>query len=276
MIDRSHGLTVTRQARLLGISRGTVYYLPRVVSEADLALMRRLDELHLEHPFMGARMLRDQLHRGGVHVGRRHISTLMQRMGIQALAPQPGTSKRAPGHKIYPYLLRNVAVRRSNQVWALDTTYIPMARGFVYLTAVVDVASRRVLAHRVAITLEASHAKEVIEQALAQYGTPEIVNTDQGSQFTAQEFTGVVLASGARLSMDGRGAWRDNVFVERLWRTVKYERVYLRAYDSVSAARADVAEFLRWYNAERPHSKVDRFTPDEAYFAGLPQLKLAA
>jgi putative transposase len=187
MIDRSHKLTVTRQAELLSISRGSVYYLPRPTSAADLALMRRIDELHLEHPFMGARMLRDQLLRQGIPVGRRHITTLMQRMGIAALAPQPGTSKRAPGHKIYPYLLRKLAITRANQVWALDTTYIPMARGFVYLTAVVDVASRRVLAHRVAITLEAIHAKEVIEQALARYGTPEIVNTDQGSQLGFNE-----------------------------------------------------------------------------------------
>ena len=192
------------------------------------------------------------------------------------MAPQPGTSKRAPGHKIYPYLLRKVAVTRANQVWALDTTYIPMARGFVYLTAVVDVASRRVLAHRVAITLEAIHAKEVIEQALAKYGTPEIVNTDQGSQFTAEEFTRVVLHAGCRLSMDGRGAWRDNVFVERLWRSVKYERVYLKAYDSVSAARADIADYLSWYNTHRAHSSLDRATPNEAYFAGLQKLKLAA
>ena len=229
MIDRNHDLTLTRQAELLDISRGSVYYLPRPTSTADLALMRRIDELHLEHPFMGARMLRDQLQRQGVKAGRRHIGTLMQRMGIQALAPQPGTSKRAPGHKIYPYLSRKVPIVRANQVWALDTTYIPMARGFVYLTAVVDVASRRVLAHRVAITLEAIHAKEVIEQALARWGTPEIVNTDQGSQFTAEEFAAVVLAAGCKLSMDGRGAWRDNVFVERLWRSVKYERVYLKA-----------------------------------------------
>lgn len=276
MIDRDDRLSVTRQAQLLGISRGSVYYLPRPMSDADLVLMRRLDELHLEHPFMGARMLRDQLAREGVHAGRRHIGTLMQRMGIAALAPQPGTSKRAPGHKIYPYLLRKLAISRPNQVWALDTTYIPMARGFVYLTAVVDVASRRVLAHRVAITLEAIHAKEVIEQALAKYGTPEIVNTDQGSQFTAEEFTRVVLDAGCKLSMDGRGAWRDNVFVERLWRSVKYERVYLKAYDSVSVARTDIAEYLQWYNAHRAHSSLDRLTPDEAYFAGLPPLRLAA
>ncbi len=276
MIDRHHDLSITQQASLLGISRGSVYYLPRPVSEADLALMRKLDELHLEHPFMGARMLRDQLDRLGISVGRRHIGTLMQRMGIAALAPQPGTSKRAPGHKIYPYLLRKLPITRSNQVWALDTTYIPMARGFVYLTAVVDVFSRRVLAHRVAITLEAIHAKEVIEQALAQYGTPEIVNTDQGSQFTAEEFTSVVLKARCKLSMDGRGAWRDNVFVERLWRSVKYERVYLKAYDSVSAARADIAEYLAWYNTQRSHSSLDRLTPEEAYLAGLPKSKLAA
>jgi len=276
MIDRDHKLSITRQAELLNISRGTVYYLPQPVSPADLALMRKLDQLHLEHPFMGARMLRDQLARQGIRAGRRHIRTLMLRMGIEALAPQPGTSQAAPGHKVYPYLLRKLAINRANQVWALDTTYIPMARGFVYLTAVVDVASRRVLAHKVAITLEAVHAKEVIEHAFAHYGVPEIVNTDQGSQFTAEEFTDVVLAKGCKLSMDGRGAWRDNVFVERLWRSVKYERVYLKAYEGVSAARADIADYMNWYNEGRPHSKLDRLTPGEKYCAVLPQLKLAA
>ena len=276
MIDRQHDLPITRQAKLLGISRGSVYYLPAPTSDADLALMRQMDELHLEHPFMGARMLRDQLLRLGHAVGRKHVATLMRRMGIQALAPQPGTSKRAPGHKIYPYLLRNLPITQSNQVWALDTTYIPMARGFVYLTAVVDVASRRVLAHKVAITLEAVHAKEAIEQAFARWGAPEIVNTDQGSQFTASEFTDVVLAQGCKLSMDGRGAWRDNVFVERLWRSVKYERVYLKAYDSVSAAKADIADYVVWYNSQRPHSSLQRNTPDEAYFTQLPPVKLAA
>ena len=276
MIDRDHALPITRQAQLLGMSRGAVYYLPRPISQADEALMRRIDELHLEHPFMGARMLRRQLQRQGVQVGRRHVATLMQRMGIEALAPQPGTSKREPGHKIYPYLLRQLTIARSNQVWALDTTYIPMARGFVYLTAVVDVASRRVLAHKVAITLEACHAREVIEQAFARWGTPEIVNTDQGSQFTATEFTDAVLGQGCQLSMDGRGAWRDNVFVERLWRSVKYERVYLKAYDSVSAARADIADYMGWYNAVRVHSSLDEITPDEHYFAHLPALAKAA
>ena len=276
MIDREHPLSLTRQAKLLEISRGAVYYQPRPISEADLALMRLIDQLHLEHPFMGARFMRRVLLRQGVHVGRRHLGTLIQRMGIQALCPQPGTSKRHPQHKIYPYLLRKVSIEQANQVWALDTTYIPMARGFVYLTAVVDVASRKVLAHKVAITLEACHAREVIEQAFARYGTPEIVNTDQGSQFTAEEFTHAVLSRGCRLSMDGKGAWRDNVFVERLWRTIKYERVYLRAYDGVSVARADLAEFIDWYNNERPHSSLDDQTPDETYWARLPEMKAAA
>jgi putative transposase len=276
MIDRDYKLSITRQASLLNISRGAVYYLPQPVSAADLALMRRIDELHLEHPFMGARMLRDQLVRQGIRVGRRHVRTLMVRMGIEALTPQPGTSKAAPGNTVYPYLLRKLTINRANQVWALDTTYIPMARGFVYLTAVVDVVSRKVLAHKVAITLEALHATEVIEQAFARYGTPEIVNTDQGSQFTAEEFTRVVLARGCKLSMDGRGAWRDNVFVERLWRSVKYERVYLKAYDAVSAARADIADYLDWYNVHRPHSSLERFTPNEKYLTALPPLKMAA
>ena len=313
MIDRGHELSISRQlcmrskmgqdktlpaslrkAELLAISRGTVYYLPRPVSPAELALMRRIDELHLEHPFMGARMLRRQLRREGIEVGRQHVRALMLKMGIEALCPQPGTSKPHPGHKIYPYLLRHLDITRSNQVWALDTTYIPMARGFVYLTAVVDVASRRVLAHKVAITLEACHAKEIIEQACARHGAPDIINTDhpqrrasfagrpaaqllhQGSQFTAEEFTAAVLAKGCKLSMDGRGAWRDNVFVERLWRSVKYECVYLKAYDSVSAARTDIADYLHWYNTDRPHSSLAGVTPGQAYLNGLPKLEEAA
>jgi putative transposase len=272
MIDRQHELPVTHQAKLLKVSRGSVYYLPKPVSEADLALMRRIDELHLKHPFMGARMLRDQLAREDIHVGRRHIGTLMRRMGIEALAPQPGTSKAAPGNKIYPYLLRKLDINRANQVWALDTTYIPMAKGFVYLTAVVDVASRRVLTHKVAVTLEACHAREIIEEAFARYGMPEIVNTDQGSQFTAEEFANAVLSKGVKLSMDGRGAWRDNVFVERLWRSVKYERVYLMAYDSVGTARTNIAQYFDWYNTERPHSSLDRLTPKQVYENLLPKL----
>ena len=237
MIDRNHTLPIKRQAELLSIGRSTVYYRPRPVSDADLQVMRRIDQIHLAHPTAGARMLRDILRREGFAIGRRHVATLMRRMGLEAIYRKPRTSDRHPGHKVYPYLLRDVVIERVNQVWALDTTYVPMARGFVYLTAVIDVASRCVLAHRVATTLEACHAVEALEQAFARYGTPEIVNTDQGSQFTAEVFTDAVLERGSKMSMDGRGAWRDNVFVERLWRTIKYEEIYLKAYDSVAEAR---------------------------------------
>ena len=266
MIDRSHALSVTRQAKVLNLARSTIYYKPRPVSAEDLALMRRLDELHLDYPFAGARMLRSLLRREGISVGRRHVSTLMKRMGISAIYRRPNTSKPAPGHKIYPYLLRGVKVERPNHVWAMDISYIPMRRGFVYLTAVVDVASRRVLAHRVSITMEAAFCIEALEAALASYGKPEIFNTDQGSQFTSPAFTSVLTAAGVSISMDGKGAWRDNVFVERLWRTVKYEEVYLRAYDSVSEARTSIAKYLACYNQGRPHSSLDGRTPDEAYF----------
>ncbi|UIF89353.1 IS3 family transposase (plasmid) [Cupriavidus necator] len=276
MIDREHALPVSRQVRLVGIARSSAYYQPQPVCEADLERMRRIDELHLEHPFAGARMLARLLRREGIQVGRRHVGTLMKRMGIEALYRRPNTSRKHAAHKIWPYLLRDRKIDRVNQVWALDTTYIPMARGFVYLTAVVDWASRRVLAYRVAITLESCHAVEAIEEALARYGHPEIVNTDQGSQFTATDFTDAVLGRGIALSMDGKGSWRDNVFVERLWRSVKYEEVYLKAYDSVSHARRSIADYLTWYNQRRPHSSLADQTPDEAYFATLPAIKSAA
>nr|WP_116117172.1 IS3 family transposase [Paraburkholderia sp. BL6669N2] len=276
MIDRDHALPVTQQARLLGISRSSAYYQPREVSEADLKLMRRIDELHLDHPFAGARMLARLLRRESITVGRRHVGTLMKRMGVEALYRKPNTSRKHAAHRIWPYLLRNRKIDRANQVWALDTSYIPMARGFVYLTAVVDWASRRVLAHRVAITLESCHAVEALEEAFAKYGPPEIVNTDQGSQFTATEFTDAVLGRKVLLSMDGKGAWRDNVFVERVWRSVKYEEVYLKAYDSVGHARRSIGNYLNWYNQNRPHSRLADQTPDEAYFATLPAIKSAA
>ncbi|MDR5749049.1 IS3 family transposase [Caballeronia sp. LZ029] len=276
MIDRDHALPVTQQARLVGISRSSAYYQSRGVSEADLKLMRRIDELHLEHPFAGARMLARLLRREGIKGGRRHVSTLMKRMGVEALYRKPNTSRKHAAHRIWPYLLRNRKIDRANQVWALDTSYIAMARGFVYLTAVVDWASRRVLAHRVAITLESCHAVEVLEEAFAKYGLPEIVNTDQGSQFTATEFTDAVLSRSVLLSMDGQGAWRDNVFVERVWRSVKYEEVYLKAYDSVSHARRSIGNYLSWYNQNRPHSRLADQAPDEAYFATLPAIKSAA
>jgi len=266
MIDRKHDLPITKQAKALNISRGSVYYLPRPVSTADCAIMRRMDELHLECPFAGSRMLRDLLNAEGVVIGRRHVATLMKRMGIEALYRKPNTSKPAPGHKIYPYLLRNLLVTHSNQVWAMDITYIPMARGFVYLAAVVDWFSRRVLAWRLSITMEAAFCIEALEEALAKHGKPEIFNTDQGTQFTSDAFTGLLHSHNIVISMDGRGCWRDNVFVERLWRSIKYEEVYLHAYDGVSAAKAGVARYLAFYNGRRPHTALGDRTPDEAYF----------
>ncbi len=271
MIDRSHELPVTRQAKALNVSRGSVYYMPRPVSGVDLAIMRRIDELHLEYPFMGSRMLRDMLDREGIAVGRRHVATLMKRMGIEAIYRRPDTSKPAPGHKIYPYLLRGLRVDRPNQAWAMDITYIPMARGFVYLAAVVDWFSRRVLAWRLSITMEAAFCIEAVEEALAKYGRPDIFNTDQGSQFTSVAFTGVLLNNAVAISMDGKGSWRDNVFVERIWKSVKYEEVYLKAYASVGEARSSIGRYLDFYNRRRPHSSLDRRTPDEAYFNHLPQ-----
>ena len=275
MIDRGHTLSITRQAQLVGISRGSVYYQPKPVNTVDLELMRHIDELHLEHPFMGSRMLRDQLNRKGFVVGRKHVSTLMKRMGIEALYKKPNTSKKHPGHKIYPYLLRDLAIEEANQVWALDTTYIPMAKGFAYLTAVVDWASRKVLAAKVAITLESCHAVDVLQEAFIHHGRPEIVNTDQGSQFTADAFVQAVKDNNCKLSMDGRGAWRDNVIVERLWKSVKYERVYLYAYDSVTEARKSIMEYMDWYNKSRPHSSLARKTPEEAYVEMLPMIEMA-
>jgi putative transposase len=275
MIDREHDLALTRQAKILKLSRSSLYYRPRPVPPSDLAIMRRIDELHLDYPFAGSRMLRDLLRGEGVAIGRQRVARMMKRMGIEALYRRPNTSKPTPGHKIYPYLLRCVAVERPNQVWAMDITYIPMARGFVYLAAVVDWFSRRVLAWRVSITMEVAFCLEAVEEALARHGRPEIFNTDQGSQFTGQDFTGLLLDNAIAISMDGKGAWRDNVFVERLWRSVKYEEVYLRAYDSVGEARASIGRYLDFYNRKRPHSSLDARTPDHAYFGHLPQVAAA-
>jgi len=278
MIDRDHQLSVTRQADAVGIARSTVYYLPRPVPAADLDLMAKIDRLHTEFPFAGSRMLRRLLAFNGSKIGRRHVKTLMQRMGIEALYRRPRTTKPEPGHKICPYLLRGLAVTKPNQVWAMDITYVPMAKGFVYLTVVLDWFSRRVLAWRVSITMEADFCIEALEEALATHGRPEIFNTDQGSQFTGAAFTSVLAVQDIKISMDGKGAWRDNVFVERLWRSVKYEEVYLRAYDSVSEARASLGRYLDLYNRRRPHSSLDDQTPDQAYYGSrnvLP-IRLAA
>jgi putative transposase len=275
MIDRKHALPLVRQARELGISRGSVYYLPRPVSPADLAIMRRIDELHLEFPFAGSRMLRDLLRQEGTTIGRLHVASLMKKMAIEAIYRRPNTSKPSPGHKIYPYLLRGLLIVRPNQVWATDISYIPMAKGFVYLVAIVDWFSRKVLAWRVSITMQADFCVEALEDALGRYGNPEIFNTDQGSQFTGMAFTGVLLREKVAISMDGRGAWRDNVIVERLWRSVKYEEVYLHAYSAVSEARGSIGRYLGFYNSRRPHSSLAARTPDQTYFDNLP-VKMAA
>ncbi len=275
MIDRTHKLPVTRQAEILNVSRGSVYYLPKPVSEGDLRLMRRIDALHLELPFAGSRMLRDLLRQEGVTVGRKHVATLMRKMGIEALYRRPNTSRKHPENPVYPYLLRHLAITRPNQVWAMDITYIPMRKGFVYLAAVVDWHSRKVLAHRISITMETGFCIEAVEEAIRRFGKPEIFNTDQGSQFTSSAFTGLLKQHHIRISMDGKGAWRDNVFVERLWKSVKYEEVYLKAYESVSQAREGLGRYFEFYNRRRPHSSLDRMTPEQFYFKSLPQPKAA-
>lgn len=276
MIRPDHDLPIKRQAELLQISRSSVYYQPRPVSDADLAVMRQIDELHLEYPFAGARMLRDMLKARGVKIGRKHVGTLMKRMGIEAIYRRPNTSKRHPEHQIYPYLLRDLKIEQANQVWATDITYIPMRRGFVYLAVILDWASRRVLAWDLSISMEADFCVRVLDEALTQYGRPEIFNSDQGSQFTSSAFTGRLRAEEIKISMDGKGCWRDNVFVERLWKSVKYEEVYLHAYDTVSDARAQIGRYIAFYNSRRPHSAHNGRTPDQVYFATLPTMAQAA
>ena len=256
MIDRKHNLPISKQAEALNISRGSVYYLPRPVAKTELAIMHRLDRPHLEYPFAGSRMLRGLLAAEGCKIGRRHVRTLMRRMGIEALYRHPRTTTPEPGHKIHPYLLRGIEITRPNQVWAMDITYIPMARGFVYLAVVLDWFSRRVLSWRLSITMEASFCIAALEDALARHGKPDIFNTDQGSQFTGAAFTGVLADREITISMDGKGAWRDNVFVERLWRSIKYEEVYLRAYESVGEARSCIGRYLDFYNPASQHPSV--------------------
>jgi len=275
MIDRDHALPVTRQAQILDLSRSSVYYLPRSASEADLALMRRIDVLHLEYPFAGARMLRDLLQHEGWVAGRRHIATLMRKMGIAALYQAPRTSVANPAHRIYPYLLRALTIHRPNQVWATDISYIPMAKGFIYLCAVLDWHTRRVLAWRLSNTMTADFCMDAVQEAIDRHGAPEIFNTDQGSQFTSESFTGLLHRNGIQISMDGKGAWRDNVFVERLWRTVKYEEVYLHAYESIAQATQRLIRYFAFYNQRRPHTSLGGRTPDDAYFSALPHQKAA-
>jgi putative transposase len=270
MIDADHELSLTRQAELLALSRSSLYYEPVPTSASDLALMRRIDELHLELPFAGSRLLRDLLQGEGHAIGRKRVRRLMRRMGISAIYRRQNTSRRHPRHPVFPYLLRGLVIDRPNQVWAADITYIPMARGFVYLVAVIDVYSRRILAWRISNSLAADFCVEALEEAIARYGAPEIFSSDQGSQFTAAAFVELLHRHRIRISMDGRGAWRDNVFVERLWKSIKYEEVYLHAYESVSEARAGIGRYVTFYNTRRPHTALDRRTPDAVYFKSLP------
>jgi putative transposase len=275
MINRKHPLPMVQQCRILELSRSSVYYLPQPVSAADLALMRQIDELHLQYPFAGSRMLRDILQLNGAAIGRKHVATLMRRMGIEALYQRPRTTTPHPGHKVFPYLLRSRQITAPNQAWAMDITYIPMRRGFVYLAAVLDWATRRVLAWQLSNSMTVDFCLDAVDAAIREHGVPEILNTDQGSQFTGTAFVDLVQQHGIQISMDGKGSWRDNVFVERLWKSVKYEEVYLHAYDSVAEARQGLQRYFSFYNQRRPHRALDGRTPDMVYFAALPQPQAA-
>ncbi|WEH93657.1 IS3 family transposase (plasmid) [Acinetobacter soli] len=271
LIDDSLQISVSKQAQLLKVSRGCYYYRPKPVSASDLKLMRCIDELHMQYPFAGSRMMRDLLNRQGHHIGRRHTRTLMKKMGINALYCKPNLSQANQAHRKYPYLLKGLAIQRSNQVWSTDITYIPMAKGFVYLCAVIDWHSRKVLAHRVSISMEVTFCIETLNEAIEKYGRPEIFNTDQGSQFTSDAFIDVLKSNDIQISMDGKGRWVDNVMVERLWRSVKYEEVYLKAYSNVLDAKKQLNAYFEFYNLKRPHSSLDKMTPDEFYYDQLPQ-----
>lgn len=267
MIDQGSELSVSRQCEILELNRTGVYYTPRPVSEEDLILMRRIDELHLKHPFYGARRLAKQLLRDGFEVGRLHVATLMRRMGIEAIYRRPRTSIPARDSLIYPYLLGGLRIDRANQVWASDLTYLPMAHGFLYLVAILDVASRKVLSFRVSNTMTPDFCVEALEEAIARFGAPEIMNTDQGSQFTSAAWTDVLKAEDTSISMDGKGRWIDNVFIERLWRSVKYEDVYLRSYENGREVQAGLTQYFDFYNRGRIHQSHEYQTPDEIYFA---------
>lgn len=275
MIDKDHPLPLTRQSEILELSRSSLYYEAVPVSDRDRELMRLIDEIHMKYPYMGSRSIRDQLQDKGFQVGRQHVSTLMKKMGITAMYRKPKTSRPHPDHKVYPYLLRGLEITRANHVWAADITYLPMARGFCYLVAIMDWTSRKVLAWRLSNTLNASFCVEALQEALQKYGTPEIFNTDQGSQFTSDEFVEILQEHGINISMDGKGRWMDNVFIERLWWSVKYQDVYLKAYGSIAEARNGLREYFEFYNRRR-HQSLDRRTPDDVYCSTLPKMQVAA
>lgn len=274
MIERDHMLSLTRQSQILELSRSSLYYEAVPVGDRDLELMRLIDEIHLKYPYMGSRSIRDQLQDMGHKVGRQHVGTLMKKMGIAAMYKKPRLSEPHPDHKVYPYLLRGLEITKANHVWASDITYLPMARGFCYLVAIMDWASRKVLAWRLSNTLDVSFCAEALQEAIARYGTPEIFNTDQGSQFTSDAFVGILKDHGISISMDGKGRWMDNVFIERLWWSVKYQDVYLKAYSSIAEARKGLREYFEFYNRRR-HQSLDRRTPDNVYWSTLPKMQIA-
>jgi len=265
MIDKEAPLPVAKQCRLLGVGRSSVYYQGVAVSDEELTVMRMIDEIHLARPFLGSRRITDELRDDGFIVNRKRVQRLMRLMGIEAVAPKPNTSKAAKGHPVYPYLLRGLEPERTNQVWAADITYIPMARGFAYLVAIMDLYSRKVVSWQLSNTLDPRFCVAALTEALARYGPPEIFNTDQGAQFTTRDFTGVLEQHGVRISMDGKGRWIDNVFIERFWRSLKYEEVYLYAYGNLNEAKQGLGGYIRYYNGERRHSSLNRRTPDEVY-----------
>jgi putative transposase len=273
MINREHPLPLTKQCLLLNLSRSGIYYIPVLVSDKDRELMRLIDEIHVNYPFMGTRGIRNELWDKGHKVGRSHVRTLMRKMGIEAVYQKPRLSKPHPGHTVYPYLLRGLTITEANHVWCADITYIPMAKGFCYLVAIMDWASRRVLSWLLSNTLDPSFCTEALEEAIARYGTPQIFNTDQGSQFTSDDFTGILKKDNINISMDGKGRWMDNVFIERLWKSVKYEDVYLKAYDSIAVAKRELTKWFNRYNMQRRHQGLDNRTPDEVYWGTLPKAK---
>lgn len=265
-VERDHPqLSLSRQCRLLGLSRGSFYYEPKGESKENLALMRRIDEQYLKTPWYGSRQMKRELVRQGFSVGRKRVRRLMRLMGLRSLAPGPNTSRKHPVHPVYPYLLREKVIDAPNQAWCADVTYVPLAHGFVYLVAIMDWHTRHVLSWRVSTTQDTSFCLEALEEALERYGSPAIFNTDQGSQFTSKDWTQALKASGIEISMDGKGRWTDNVFVERLWRSLKYECVYLNAFDSVRDAITGIGIWMDYYNQERPHSSLGDLTPGEAY-----------
>jgi putative transposase len=276
MINRESDLSIVRQCQIVGISRTSMYYEPKPISSMDLELMRLIDEIHLRCPFYGSRRLRDKLNEKGHKVGRGHVATLMRKMRIEALYRKPRLSEPHPGHKIYPYLLRGMEITKANQVWSADITYIPMAKGFCYLIAIMDWASRRVLSWRLSNTMDTAFCTGALEEAIIRFGKPDIFNTDQGSQFTSEAFTGILNTNNIRISMDGKGRWKDNIFIERLWRSVKYEEVYLKAYGSIAEARQGIRNYFELYNYERPHQRLDKKTPDVVYWRTLPKKETAA